>query len=89
MLVTDVAHDDPWYFELVEKSATFMTAKYITNFVSVLPTMVDVLTEEDGPYSVSNNFPVMVLDRFREDMPEVLSPLLGAPPGVLRQERAD
>jgi len=73
MLVTDVAHDDPWYFELVEKSATFMTPKYITNFVSVLPTMVDVLTEEDGPYSVSNNFPVMVLDRFREDMSDALS----------------
>jgi len=71
MLVSDVPHDDPWYFDLVEKSAMFMTKKYITNFVSVLPVMVDVLTGDT--YSVSNNFPVMVLDRFREDMPDALS----------------
>lgn len=71
MLVSDVPHDDPWYFDLVEKSATFMTKKYITNFVSVLPVMMDVLTGDT--YSVSNNFPVMVLDRFREDMPDALS----------------
>lgn len=60
------------YWDFVEKSLTFMTTKYILNYVSIIPFMVKLITGD--PSLLYKNYPVLVLQRFIEDAPGAVRP---------------